>query len=53
MALIDMNERLELSSSDQWASKCAQCFGNRCNEVKDQNKEPSLILVMGGRFWQR
>ncbi|KNZ51830.1 hypothetical protein VP01_3791g2 [Puccinia sorghi] len=38
-------EGLKLSSSDQWASKCAQCFGPRCNKEKVHNKEPDIILA--------
>ncbi|KNZ49184.1 hypothetical protein VP01_5160g2 [Puccinia sorghi] len=44
---------LQLSSSDQCASKCARCFGPRCNQVKAQNKEPNIILALDRKFQQR
>ncbi|OAV98720.1 hypothetical protein PTTG_25626 [Puccinia triticina 1-1 BBBD Race 1] len=46
-------EGLQLTPTEQWASKCPRCFGPRENEVKAHQDEPTIIVALDGNFQQR
>ncbi|OAV99585.1 hypothetical protein PTTG_11754 [Puccinia triticina 1-1 BBBD Race 1] len=46
-------EGLQLTRTEQWASKCPRCFGPKENEVKGHSDEPDIIVALDGNFQQR
>ncbi|WAR60166.1 hypothetical protein PtB15_9B103 [Puccinia triticina] len=48
-----LQEGLQTTNEQKWASKCPRCFGPRENEVKIDPDEPDFIIAMDGNYQQR
>ncbi|WAQ87974.1 hypothetical protein PtA15_9A99 [Puccinia triticina] len=48
-----LQEGLQTTNEQKWASKCPRCFGPRENEVKIYPDEPDFIIAMDGNYQQR
>ncbi|KAH9809146.1 hypothetical protein DFH28DRAFT_1067209 [Melampsora americana] len=48
-----MDDLLQPSIADKWASKCPRCFGPALGEVKVSPDEPDFIIAMDGNFQHR
>ncbi|WAR54487.1 hypothetical protein PtB15_4B104 [Puccinia triticina] len=48
-----LQEGLQTTNEQKWASKCPRCFGPRENEVKVDPDEPDFIIAMDGNYQQR
>ncbi|OAV88072.1 hypothetical protein PTTG_29162 [Puccinia triticina 1-1 BBBD Race 1] len=48
-----LQEGLQTTNKQKWASKCPRCFGPRENEVKVDPDEPDFIIAMDGNYQQR
>ncbi|OAV93382.1 hypothetical protein PTTG_27325 [Puccinia triticina 1-1 BBBD Race 1] len=48
-----LQEGLQTTNEQKWASKCPQCFGPKENEVKSDPDEPDFIIAMDGNYQKR
>ncbi|KAA1092616.1 hypothetical protein PGT21_008550 [Puccinia graminis f. sp. tritici] len=48
-----LEDGLQLTKADKWASKCPRCFGPSQTEIKQDTEEPDVIVAMDGNFQQR
>ncbi|KAH9810368.1 hypothetical protein DFH28DRAFT_903033 [Melampsora americana] len=48
-----LQDGLELTTLDRWASRCPRCFGPAQDEYKESITEPDVIICMDGNFQHR